>query len=129
MHRENIFFAHIHISFVLQLVKHYFLIRLIQVVLQTLIFILHHKCTILVLWSSWICVVSLIDRIFFFIYYAGINFIHNHPPPGHDLKGAKTLPPGQSLCTKTLPSGQKRDSKAPPPGHNVGEFHKHIYKL
>ena len=31
--------------------------------------------------------------------YAGINFIQNHPPrdkpPGHDSKGAKTLPPGQ----------------------------------
>ena len=31
---------------------------------------------------------------------AGINFIQNHPPPrdkppGHDSKGAKTLPPGQ----------------------------------
>ena len=30
---------------------------------------------------------------------AGISFIQNHPPPpspppGHDLKGAKTLPPG-----------------------------------
>ena len=37
--------------------------------------------------------------------YAGINFIHNHPPPGHDLKGAKTLPLGQSFCTKTLSSG------------------------
>ena len=35
-------------------------------------------------------------------------------PPGHDLKEAKTLPPGQSLCTKTLPSGQNRESKTPP---------------
>ena len=32
-------------------------------------------------------------------------------PPGHDLNGAKTLPPGQSLCTKALPSGQNRESK------------------
>ena len=39
--------------------------------------------------------------------------------PGHDLKGAKTLPLGQSLCTKTLPSGQNRESKAPPLGHKV----------
>ena len=34
------------------------------------------------------------------IFNAGINFIQNHPPPrdkppGHDSKGAKTLPPGQ----------------------------------
>ena len=39
-------------------------------------------------------------------HYAGINFIQNHPPgqpPRHDMKGAKTLPPGQSLCTKALP--------------------------
>ena len=64
---------------------------------------------------------------------AGINFIHNHPPwdkpPRHDLKGAKTLPPGQSLCTKTLPSGQNRESKAPPTGHKVRDFHKCIYEL
>ena len=39
------------------------------------------------------------------------------PPPRHDLKGAKILPPGQSLCTKTLPSGENRDSKAPPLWH------------
>ena len=49
---------------------------------------------------------------------AGINVIHNHPPrdrpSGHDLKEAKTLPPGQSLCPKTLPSGQKRESKPHP---------------
>ena len=50
-------------------------------------------------------------------------------PPGHDLKGATTLPPGQSLCTKTLPSGQNRESKAPPPGHKVRKFHERIYKL
>ena len=49
--------------------------------------------------------------------------------PGHDLKGAKTLPPGQSLCTKTLSSGQNRVSKAPPPGHKVRKFHECIYKL
>ena len=28
-------------------------------------------------------------------------------PPGHDLKGAKTLPPGQSLCTKPSPRDRK----------------------
>ena len=50
-------------------------------------------------------------------------------PPGHDLKGAKTLPPGQSLCTKTLSSGQKKESKGPPQGHKVREFHKYIYEL
>ena len=49
--------------------------------------------------------------------------------PGHDLKGAKPLPPGQSLCTKTLPSGQNRDSKAPSQGHKVREFLKYIYEL
>ena len=43
-------------------------------------------------------------------------------PPGHDSKGAKTLPPGQPLCTKTLPSGQNMESKAPPPGHKVKNF-------
>ena len=53
---------------------------------------------------------------------AGINFIQNHPPPGHDLKGAKTVPPGQSLCTKTLPSGQNRESKAPPRYINLENF-------
>ena len=58
---------------------------------------------------------------------ASINFIQNHPPPppqGHDLKGAKTLPPGQLLCTKTLPSGQNRESNAPPLRHKVRQFHK-----
>ena len=58
---------------------------------------------------------------------AGINFIHNHSPrhkpPGHDLKGTKTLPLGQSFCTKTLPLGQNRQSKPPPPGHKVRKFH------
>ena len=51
-----------------------------------------------------------------------MQVIQNHPP-GHDLKGAKTLPPpqGQS-CTKTLPSGQNRESKAPTLGHKVREF-------
>ena len=63
-------------------------------------------------------------------FYAAINFIQNHPPlPGHDSKGAETLPPGQSPCTKTLPSGENRKSKAPPPGHKVRKFHKCIYKL
>ena len=41
-----------------------------------------------------------------------------HPkssPPGHDLKGAKPIPPGQSFCTKTLPSGQKTGSQKPHP--------------
>ena len=56
------------------------------------------------------------------------------PPPrdkplGHDLKGVKTLPQGQSLFTKTLPSRQNRESKAPPPGHKVRKCHKQIYKL
>ena len=59
---------------------------------------------------------------------AGINLIHDHSP-GHDLKGAKTLPLGQSLSTKTLPLGQNRESKAPPTGHKVRKFHKDIYKL
>ena len=52
------------------------------------------------------------------------------PPPGHDLRGTKTLPPGQSLCTKTLPSGQNMESKAPPSRHKVRKFQKYIiYKL
>ena len=58
--------------------------------------------------------------------YAGINFIHNPSithPPGTRLEGSKTLPPGQSFCTKTLPSGQYKESKAPPPGHKVRKFH------
>ena len=50
---------------------------------------------------------------------AVINFIQNHPPwdkpPGHDWKGAKTLPPGQSLYTKTLPR-DKTGSQKPHPG-------------
>ena len=43
-------------------------------------------------------------------------------PPGHDLKGAKTLPTGQSLCTN-------KESKAPPLRHEVKKFHECIYKL
>ena len=35
-------------------------------------------------------------------------------PPGHDLKGAKTLPPGIITVYKTLPSGQNRESKPHP---------------
>ena len=35
-------------------------------------------------------------------------------PPGHDWKGAKTLPPGQSLYTKTLPR-DKTGSQKPHP--------------
>ena len=61
----------------------------------------------------------------------GISFIEPPPPPphprGHDLKGAKTLPSGQSLCTKTLPSGLNRGSKAPLLGHKVRKFHKCIF--
>ena len=49
--------------------------------------------------------------------------------PGDDLKGAKALPPGQSLCTKALPLGQNRESKAPPLGPRVSKFYKYIYKL
>ena len=46
----------------------------------------------------------------------GIKFIQNHPtpwdkPPGHNLKGAKTLL-----------SGQNRESKVPPLGHKVKKF-------
>ena len=49
-----------------------------------------------------------------FASYAGTNFIHNHPPPGHDLKGAETLLPEQSLRTKTLPSDRKGSQKPYP---------------
>ena len=71
---------------------------------------------------------------FFFGFFLGLRIMQVSIssitiPPGHDLKGAKTLPPGQSFCTKTLPSGQYRESKAPPPGHKVRKFHKCIYKL
>ena len=59
-----------------------------------------------------------------------------HPKPsppgqtlGPDLTGAKTLPKGQSLCTKSLPYGQNRESKAPPQGHKVRKFYKCIHKL
>ena len=48
------------------------------------------------------------------------------PLPGQTcktrLEGSKSLPLGQSFCTKTLPSGQYRESKAPPPGHKVRKF-------
>ena len=37
-------------------------------------------------------------------------------PPGHDSKGAKTLPQRQSLCTKTPPLGTKEGVKSPTPG-------------
>ena len=50
-------------------------------------------------------------------------------PPGDDLKGAKTLPPGHSLCTKALPLGQNKESKAPTRGPRVSKFYKYIYKL
>ena len=61
--------------------------------------------------------------------YAAINFIQNHPPPGHDSEGERTLPPGKSLCTKPLPSGQNRESKEQPPGQKVRKFDKYIYEL
>ena len=32
-------------------------------------------------------------------------------PPGHDLKGTKTIPPRQSLCTKTLPRDRTGSQK------------------
>ena len=35
---------------------------------------------------------------------------HWDKPPGHDLKGSKTLLPRQSLCTKALRLGQNRES-------------------
>ena len=44
------------------------------------------------------------------------------PPPGHDLKGEKIVPPGQSLCTKALPSGQNKESKATPRYINLENF-------
>ena len=57
-----------------------------------------------------------------------ITFIINHHPQDMTQKG-KTLPSGQSLCTKMFPPGQNRESKAPPPGHKVRKFHRCIYKL
>ena len=73
-------------------------------------------------WKIEICTVKTKSLIFNTSGNAGINFIHNHPPrdkpPGHDLKRAKTLPPGQN-----------RESKAPPSGHKVSKFHKCTCKL
>ena len=64
--------------------------------------------------------------------YACINFIQPTPPPpppppsttnpGHDLKGAKTLLLGQSLCTKILISEQNREWKAPPLRQSIYKF-------
>ena len=71
----------------------------------------------------------LLFKIMLFSPYAAISFIQNHPHLVHYLKGTKTLPPGQSLCTETLPLGQNKESKDPPLGHKVGKFHKCIYKL
>ena len=50
----------------------------------------------------------------FLLMQVSISSITIPPPPRHDLKGAKTLPPGQSLCTKTLPR-DKTGSQKPHP--------------
>ena len=63
-----------------------------------------------------------------------ITFIINHRPRiNHQdmTQKGKTVPSGQSLCTKTLPPGQNRESKAPTArdiksGNFTGVF---IYKL
>ena len=51
--------------------------------------------------------------------YAGINFIQNYPPwdkpPGHNLKGAKTLPPGTIIVYKNPPVGTEQGVKSPTP--------------
>ena len=56
---------------------------------------------------------------------AAITFIINHPPrinpAGHDSKGAKILPSGQSLCTKTFPM-TKQGVKSPTPKTKLGNF-------
>ena len=44
------------------------------------------------------------------------------PPGGHDLKGAKILLPGQSLCTKTLLLRQNRESKPHPRDTKLENF-------
>ena len=50
------------------------------------------------------------------------------PPPQDTTKRAqKTLPRGQSLCTKNLSPGQNRESKAPSLAHKVRKFHKCIW--
>ena len=50
--------------------------------------------------------------------YAGINFIHNHPPrdkpPGHDLKGAKTLP-RNNHCVQNPSPRERAGSQKPHP--------------
>ena len=47
------------------------------------------------------------------VFYAGINFMHNKPP-GHDLKRAKTLPRDNHCVQK--PSGTEQGAKSPTPG-------------
>ena len=49
---------------------------------------------------------------------AGINFIHNHPPPpgdkplGHDLKGAKSFPL-DNYCVQKLSPRDRTGSQKP----------------
>ena len=50
-------------------------------------------------------------------------------PPGHDFKGAKTLPPRTIIVYKNAPLGTEQGIKSPTPGHKVREFHKYIYEL
>ena len=61
--------------------------------------------------------------------YAGINFIHNHPPPGTRLEGSKNSPPGIIIVYINPPLWTEKGVKTPLPGHKVREFHKHIYEL
>ena len=46
-----------------------------------------------------------------------VSILSKTIPPGHNLKGAKTLPPGQSLCTK--PSRQDRTGSQKPQPRDI----------
>ena len=48
-------------------------------------------------------------------HYAGINFIHNHPP-GTRLEGSKNPPLGTIIVYKNLPLGTEQGVKIPIPG-------------
>ena len=53
-------------------------------------------------------------------FYAGINFIQNHPPPGQTpgtrLEGSKNPPPGTIIVYKNPSPGTKQGVKSPTPG-------------
>ena len=46
---------------------------------------------------------------------AGINFIHNHPPPGTRLEGSKNPPLGTIIVYKNPPLRTEQAAKSPTP--------------